>query len=62
MIYIFSDKIFCSEKTSKESEVENLIRMLYNCDERSLEVVKATVKALVDTAYKNYYTYHKEPD
>ena len=45
-----SDLIFYPEKLSKESEVENLIRMLYNCDERSLEVVKATVKALVDTA------------
>lgn len=49
---ISSDLIFYPEKPSKESEVENLIRMLYNCDERSLEVVKATVKALVDTACK----------
>ena len=49
---ISPDLIFYPEKPSKESEVENLIRMLYNCDERSLEVVKATVKALVDTACK----------
>ncbi len=49
---ISPDLIFYLEKPSKESEVENLIRMLYNCDERSLEVVKATVKALVDTACK----------
>ena len=49
---ISPDLIFYPEKPSKESEVENLIRMLYNCDERSLEVVKATVKALVETAYK----------
>ncbi len=49
---ISSDLIFYPEKPSKESEVENLIRMLYNCDERSLEIVKATVKALVDTALK----------
>lgn len=47
---ISPDKIFYPEKPSKDSEVENLIRMLYNCDERSLEVIKATVKALIDTA------------
>ncbi len=41
---ISPDLIFYPEKPSKESEVENLIRMLYTCDERSLEVVKATAK------------------
>ena len=47
---ISPDSIFYPEKPSKDSEVENLIRMLYRCDERSLEVVKATAKALIDTA------------
>ena len=47
---IFADSIFYPEKPSKDSEVENLLRMLSACDERSLEVVKATVKALIDTA------------
>ena len=41
--------IFYPEKPSKDSEVENLLRMLSACDERSLEVVKATAKALIDT-------------
>lgn len=50
VLSISPDLIFYPEKTSKESEVENLIRMLYNCDERSLEVVKATAKALIGTA------------
>ena len=49
---ISPDSIFYPEKSFKDSEVENLIRMLYRCDERSLEVVKATVKALIDTASK----------
>lgn len=44
---ISPDLIFYPEKPSKESEVENLVRMLYRCDERFLEVVKATVKALI---------------
>ena len=47
---ISADSIFYPEKPSKDSEVENLLRMLSACDERSLEVVKATVKALIDTA------------
>lgn len=47
---ISPDSIFYPEKPSKDSEVENLLRMLSVCDERSLEVVKATVKALIDTA------------
>lgn len=50
---IVPDLIFYPEHSSKDSEVENLIRLLYNCDERSLEVVKATAKALIDTASKN---------
>ena len=47
---IDANSIFYPEKPSKDSEVENLLRMLSACDERSLEVVKATVKALIDTA------------
>lgn len=47
---ISPDSIFYPKKPSKDSEVENLLRMLSVCDERSLEVVKATVKALIDTA------------
>lgn len=47
---ISADSIFYPEKPSKDSEVENLLRMLSACDERSLEVVKATVKALIETA------------
>ena len=47
---ISADSIFYPAKPSKDSEVENLLRMLSACDERSLEVVKATAKALIDTA------------
>ena len=47
---ISPDLIFYPEKPSKDSDVENLLRMLSDCDERSLEVVKATVKALINTA------------
>ena len=43
---ISSDSIFYPEKPSKESEIEDLVRMLYNCNERDLEIVKAVVKAI----------------
>lgn len=43
---IYSDSIFYPEKPSKESEIEDLVRMLYNCNERDLEIVKAVVKAM----------------
>lgn len=44
--------IFSPEKPSKDSKVENLIRLLYKCDERSLKIIKATVKASIDSQCK----------
>lgn len=42
---IDANSIFYPEKPSKDSEVEDLVRMLYNCDDRSMKIVKATAKA-----------------
>ena len=47
---ISPDTIFYPERLSTDSEIENLIRRLYSCDERALDVVKATVTALLETA------------
>ena len=49
---ISPDLIFYPEKPSKDSEVEDLVRMLYNCDERSMEIIKATAKAAVESQGK----------
>ena len=49
---ISPDLIFYPERSDKDSEIENLIRRLYSCDERSLEVIKATAIALIDTAQR----------
>lgn len=46
---ISSDSIFYPEKPSKESEIEDIVRMLHNCNERDLEIIKATVKAMTDS-------------
>ena len=37
------------EKPSKDSEVEGLVRMLYNCDDRSMKIVRATAKAALES-------------
>ena len=49
---ISPDSIFYPEKPSKDSEVEDLVRMLYGCDERSMQIIKATVKAVLDSQSK----------
>lgn len=49
---ISPDLIFYPKKPTKDSEIKYLLRKLYNCDERSIEVVKATVKVLIETAPK----------
>ena len=50
---ISPDLIFYPEKPSKDSEIENLLRILSDCDERALSVVKATAKVLIDTSPKS---------
>lgn len=47
-----ADSIFYPEKPSKESEIEDFIRMLYNCDERSMKIVTATAKAAIESQQK----------
>lgn len=49
---INSDLIFYPDKPCKDTEVEDLIRMLYNCDERSMAIIKATVKAALESQPK----------
>ena len=46
---IVPDQIFFPEKQIKDSEMENLVRMLYNCDERSMQIIKATIRAALDS-------------
>lgn len=49
---ISPDSIFYPEKPFKDSEIEVFVRMLYNCDERSMEIIKATVKAALESQSK----------
>lgn len=45
--------IFYPEKQVKDSEVEDLVRMLYSCDDRSLKIIRATVKAALESQQNN---------
>ena len=46
---ISHDLIFYPVKQTENSEMEDLIHQLYNCDARSLEVIKATAAALIQS-------------
>lgn len=45
---IVPDHIFFPEKQVEESEMESLVRM-YSCDERSMQIIKATIKATLES-------------
>jgi len=42
------DLIFYPEKPSKDSRIEDLVRMLYRCDDQSITIIRATVKAMLE--------------
>ena len=52
LIRELSIQIFFPEKKIEDSEMESLVRMLYNCDERSMQIIKATVRAALDSQPK----------
>ncbi|WP_083826802.1 helix-turn-helix domain-containing protein [Stomatobaculum longum] len=47
---VSADIFFYPEKRTDDTEVDHLLRMLFNADERALEVIKATATALINTA------------
>lgn len=49
---IVPDQIFFPEKQIKDSEMETIICMLHNCDERSMQIIKATIKAALESQPK----------
>ena len=42
--YVFYSK----EKVSHDPDVEEIVHMLYRCDKRSLKIVKAVLRAILD--------------
>ena len=49
---ILPDSIFYPEKLTQDSEAENPVRMMYSCDERSMAIIKATIKAAIESQPK----------
>ena len=52
---ISPDQIFYPEQPSKETELEDLFRLLLSCDVHSLKVVRATAKALIENQPQTTY-------
>ena len=50
-LHIPADLIFYPEKQRNDLQAEELIRMLYSCDERSLKVIRATAQAALDSQH-----------
>ena len=46
------DLIFYPEKLTDDSEMDAFIRTLYSCDEHSMAIIKATVKAALERQSK----------
>lgn len=44
------DLLFYPEKQSENPGIEQLVHMLYKCDLRALDIIKATTAALINTA------------
>ncbi|RJR13031.1 XRE family transcriptional regulator [Candidatus Parcubacteria bacterium] len=45
---ISADTIFYPENQHVDTKVEQLVRLLYLCDDRELKIVTATIKALLE--------------
>ena len=43
--------IFYPEKSTKQDDMDILIRMLYQCDERALRIIKASIKAALESQH-----------
>ena len=41
--------IFFPEKAAKDTDIDDLVRMLYRCDDRSTKIIRATVLAALDS-------------
>lgn len=50
---ILPDQIFFHEKQVEDAEMERLVRMLYNCDERSMQIIKARLRPRWTVSPKN---------
>jgi transcriptional regulator with XRE-family HTH domain len=48
-LHIPADSIFYPDKPAEDSHAGEIARMLYDCDERSLKIIRATAQAALDS-------------
>lgn len=49
VLSIPADSVFYQERAIRDPEVEEIVHMLYSCDERSLQIVRATLRAALES-------------
>ena len=49
VLNIHANAIFYPETSAPDSEIDEITRMLYKCDERTLKVIRAVVEAATDS-------------
>ncbi|WP_295749000.1 helix-turn-helix transcriptional regulator [uncultured Oscillibacter sp.] len=49
VLSIPADSIFYPERAIRDPEVEEIVHMLYGCDKRSIKIVKATLRAALES-------------
>ena len=47
-LHIPADTIFYPEKRSKDAQLSDILPMLYSCNEGSINIIRATVKAVIE--------------
>lgn len=52
-LHIPADSIFYPERVSNNPQIDELVYMLNDCDERSLKIITATVRTALDTQSKD---------
>lgn len=45
LVHTWGSRFYPKEKVASDLDVEEVIHMLYRCDERSLKIVKAVLRA-----------------
>lgn len=61
VLSIPADSVFYPEKAIRDPEVEEIVHMLYGCDQRSLQIVKATLRAALDSQQNDVFCKRAEP-
>lgn len=61
VLSIPADSAFYLERAIRDPEVEEIVHMLYSCDEHSLQIVRATPRAALESQQNDTFCKKAEP-